>query len=70
MSAETWLANVVASTGSCNALGLLSSFFFFHFTLVSAADAPGNDVRASHANALQMSHAMMLLLVSSTSGLC
>lgn len=28
VSAETWLANVVASTGSSNALGLFSSFFF------------------------------------------
>lgn len=43
--------------------------FFFHFTLVSAPKAPGKDVRAGPADALQMSH-VMLLLVSSTSGIC
>lgn len=53
----------------------LSTFFplfFHHFTLVSAAGAPGEDVRAGHVDALQMSHAMLLLLlvvVSSASGI-
>lgn len=72
VSAQPWLANVAAATGSCTALGLLFYYFMrtlffspspfsFHFTQVNGDNAPGDDVRAGRADALQMSHVMFVV---------